>query len=197
MCCFWKVQWCRLSIFACLAPSLSSACSEIYLSRGGVNAADGSPRSVTPPHDRRSSSVSNSLQAMPRPHPSTPRSTETSSSPPPCQRQSCSATPPATHCPRRTAKLRWCTSPWASCPDLRPPASTIRRSTGERPPTLQQPWPSYHTQVRRAARQHITTVYLHNVSKLFLRPESLITRADTKSFSCCLEVWNYCWGKVF
>lgn len=100
----------------------------------------------------------NSLQAMPRPHPSTPRSTETSSSPPPCRRQSCSATPPATRCPRRTAKLRWCTSPWASCPDLRPPASTTRRSTGERAPTLQQPWPSYHTQVRRAALQHIPPV---------------------------------------
>lgn len=60
MCCFWKVQRCRLSLFVSLAPSLSWGFSEIYLSRGrgGVNAADGSPRSVAPPHDHCSSSVS-------------------------------------------------------------------------------------------------------------------------------------------
>lgn len=92
--------------------------------------------------------VSNSLQAMPRPHPSTPRSTETSSSPPRCRRPYCSATLPATRCPPRTARPKWCTSPWASCPDLKPRASTISHSTGGQPATLLQPWPSSRTQVQ-------------------------------------------------
>jgi len=94
-----------------------------------------------------SSSVSISLQAMPRPRPSTPRSFGTSSSPLLCRRPSCSATPPATRCPLRTTKPKWCTSPWVSCPDPRPQASTISCSTGEQAASLLQPWPSIHTQV--------------------------------------------------
>lgn len=131
-----------------------------YLRR--ANATDGSPK-VSHTSSRPSSSVSDSLQAIPRPRPSTPRSTETSSSPPPCRRPSCSATQPATRCPARRVQPRWCTSPWASCPDLKPRASTSSsRSTGEQRATLLQPWPSYHTQVQWPLR-HYSFCFCHNV----------------------------------
>uniref|UniRef100_A0A3Q0T7Z5 Calcineurin-binding protein cabin-1 MEF2-binding domain-containing protein n=1 Tax=Amphilophus citrinellus TaxID=61819 RepID=A0A3Q0T7Z5_AMPCI len=98
----------------------------------------------------------------------TPRSTETSSSPLPCRPPSCSATPPATLCPPRTA----------NCPDLRPQASTISHSTGEEPATLLQPWPSCHIQVPRPPPTHISS--LHGCLQLL---SNIATSSDSAQYA--------------
>uniref|UniRef100_A0A669F7J6 Calcineurin-binding protein cabin-1 n=1 Tax=Oreochromis niloticus TaxID=8128 RepID=A0A669F7J6_ORENI len=96
-----------------------------------VNLCNSACSSATPTPSHFLSSFR--LRAMPRPHLSTQRSNETSSSPPPYRRPSWSATPPATRCPPRTAKPRWCTSPEqaAQTSDLRLPRSATAQERSQ------------------------------------------------------------------